>query len=108
MATSLRSSALFVTMCMANGHAWADSVNTLDGAHLTGTIDKITPKTLELKTAYAGTLTIQMDQVASLSTDQPLTTQLTDATTITGTTALEAKTLRVTSGTGSSAAALDQ
>jgi putative salt-induced outer membrane protein YdiY len=91
------------------GPAYADVVTTVDGARLTGTINKITPKTVDLKTTYAGTLTVAMDQITSLSTDAALTTQLTDSTTVTGVTVLdEQKTFHVTSGTVASASTLDQ
>src|SRR4030095_6965813 len=87
----------------------ADIITTLDGARLVGTINKITPKNVELKTAYAGVLTVTMDQIASLSTDAELTTQLTDSTTVTGITVLdEQKTIHVTSGTLASTAGMDQ
>jgi hypothetical protein len=56
----------------------------------------VTPKEIVRKTKYAGTLTIAMDQVASFATERPLTTQLTDSTTVTGITLLdEQKTVRV-------------
>ncbi len=86
----------------------ADVVTTTDGARLTGTIEKVTPKEVELKTSYAGTLTIAMEQVASYSTDAALTTQLKDSTTVTGVTALEQKTIRVDGASIASSAALDQ
>jgi putative salt-induced outer membrane protein YdiY len=101
---------LAACICLLAGlTAQADVVTTLDGAHLTGTIQKITPKAIELKTTYAGTLTVKMDQVTSFDTDAPLTTQLTDSTTVTGVTVLdEQKTIRVTSGTLASSAELGQ
>lgn len=101
-------------ICIASGAlasaiATADVVTTTDGARLTGTINKITPKQIELKTAYAGDIVVKMDQVASYNTDAPLTTQLKDSTTVTGVTTLdEQKTIRVTGGTLASSAALEQ
>ena len=87
----------------------ADTVNTVDGARLVGTIDKVTPKEITLKTQYAGTLTVAMDQVASFATENPLTTQFKDSTTVTGITVLDdQKNMRVASGTLASTGALDQ
>src|SRR5262245_21121497 len=44
-------------VCIAmNAAVHADTVNTVDGARLVGTIDKVTPKEITLKTSYAGTL----------------------------------------------------
>src|SRR4029434_4815977 len=75
---------LCVGLCSAAAHA--DVVNTVDGARLTGSIIKITPKIVELKTSYAGTLTVEMAKVASVTSDAALTTQLKDSTTVTGVT----------------------
>jgi hypothetical protein len=44
--------------------AHADIVTTLDGARLVGTINKITPKTVELKTAMQAYSRSRMDQIA--------------------------------------------
>jgi len=99
-----------LTGCLcAVSPAYADVVTTIDGARLTGTVNKITPKTVELKTTYAGTLTVAMDQITSLSTDAALTTQLTDSTTVTGVTVLdEQKTIHVTSATLASSSRFEQ
>jgi putative salt-induced outer membrane protein YdiY len=96
---------LILVLC---NYARADVVTTIDGARLTGTINKVTPKVIELKTTYAGDLTIAMDQVAGFNTDAPLTTQLTDKTTMTGTTLLDGKALRVTGDAMASTAELDR
>ena len=89
--------------------AHADVVTTIDGARLTGTITKITPKAIELKTNYAGTLAVAMDQVATVNTDAALTTQLTDKTTLTGITVIDdQKTIHVASDSLTSTASLDQ
>ena len=88
-----------VMICFAASAAvHADTVNTVDGARLVGTIDKVTPKEITLKTKYAGTLTVAMDQVASFATENPLTTQFKDSTTVTGITVLDdQKNMRVAS-----------
>ncbi len=88
--------------------AHADVVTTIDGARLTGTINKITPKIVELKTTYAGTLTVAMDQVASVTSDAALTTQLTDSTTVTGVTVIDQQQIHVTGETVASTSALGQ
>ncbi len=67
LSTSVRASiraALWASAGLCSA-AYADVVTTVDGARLTGTINKVTPKEIELKTAYAGQLTVTMDQVAS-------------------------------------------
>jgi hypothetical protein len=88
--------ALVVSLAACSGGA--DVVATIDGANLIGTITKITPKTLEMDTSYAGAITVKMEQVKSVETTTPITTRLTDETTITGTTVLGAdKQLHITS-----------
>ena len=111
LSTSLRASVRAVLWASAGlcSAAYADVVTTVDGARLTGTIEKVTPKEIELKTAYAGKLTVTMDQVASFETEKEMTTQLTDSTTVTGVTQLdEQKNVRVVGTTSSSVARLGQ
>src|SRR5215468_4232082 len=87
----------------------ADTVNTIDGARLVGSIDKVTPKEITLKTKYAGTLTVAMDQVASFATENPMTTQFKDSTTVTGITVLDdQKNVRVANDTLASTSAFDE
>ncbi len=93
---------------MLCAYARADVVTTSDGARLIGTINKVTPTVIELKTEYAGDLTIKMDHVAAFTTDAALTTQLTDATTLTGVTLLDAQTLHITGDAVTSTAGLDR
>ena len=97
-------------VCFASSApVFGDTINTIDGAHLVGTIDKVTPKEITFKTKYAGTLTVAMDQVASFASDTPLTTQYKDSTTVTGITVLdEQKNMRVASDTLASTSTLDQ
>ena len=100
---------LAACICLVFGaFAHADVVTTLDGARLTGSIQKVTPKVVELKTTYAGTLTVAMDQIASLQTETPLTTQFSDSTTVTGVTKLEGTQLHVTGDSLASTSSLDQ
>lgn len=87
----------------------ADVLATLDGATLTGTVKKITPKELELDTSYAGVILVKMDQVKSLRTDTPITTRLTDETTVTGATVLgEDQVFRITGDGQTTTTSLDK
>jgi hypothetical protein len=94
-----------IGLCSA---AHADIVTTVDGARLTGSIVKITPKAVELTTTYAGTLTVAMDQVASVTSDAALTTQLTDSTTVTGVTVIDQQKISVTGPSIAETATLGQ
>ena len=96
---------LCVGLCSAAAHA--DVVTTVDGARLTGTINKITPKVVELKTSYAGTLMVDMAQIASVTSDAPLTTQFKDSTTVTGVTVIDQQSIHVTSDTVASTTSLE-
>jgi Protein of unknown function, DUF481 len=79
-----------ITLCMlfTCAVARADVVTTTDGARLVGTVQKMTPKLIELKTGYAGVLSIAMDQVTEVTTAAPITTRFSDDTTVTGVTRL--------------------
>lgn len=62
-----------------------DVVNTRDGARLVGTITTLSEGVLTLETAYAGTLEIDMAQVESFSTDDPISLRLENGDTVSGT-----------------------
>jgi len=62
----------------------ADTVTTQDGATLTGTITLIDGGTIELETAYAGTLKIDQSKVSSFSTDKPVFVRLASGSTMSG------------------------
>jgi putative salt-induced outer membrane protein YdiY len=51
---------------------FADQITLKNGDRITGGITSSDAKTLSVKTAYAGDLTIQWDAVQSVSSDQPL------------------------------------
>ena len=54
----------------------ADTLRTIDGAVLTGTITLIDKGVIHLNTTYAGSLQIKQDQVASFESDAPRTVRL--------------------------------
>lgn len=64
--------------------AWADQVTLKNGDRITGTILKSDTKTLQLKTEYAGTLTLQWDAVSGISAPGPLNLVLSDGQTVIG------------------------
>lgn len=64
--------------------ATADSVRTIDGAELTGTITLIDEGVIHLDTNYAGTLKIQQDQVASFESDEARHVRLASGTVMAG------------------------
>lgn len=66
---------LFAVLATA-GICLADVVVTVDGARLVGTITRIEEGVVHLDTAYAGTLQVRQDQVASFETADPLFVRL--------------------------------
>lgn len=62
----------------------ADYVEIKDGSRLLGTIVEATDNQLKIETAYAGTLTIPLTQVASFSTEKPVFVRLQSGTTMVG------------------------
>lgn len=61
-----------------------DTVETLDGGVLTGTITSITKKTLILETSYAGDITLQRSQIKGFDTDQTVFVRLQNGATLEG------------------------
>jgi putative salt-induced outer membrane protein YdiY len=66
--------ACFVTLwlCLVSSFVIADQITLKNGDRLTGTIVSADGKSLNLKTDYAGDVTIKWDSVQSISSDQPL------------------------------------
>ena len=64
--------------------ASADVVRTIDGAELIGTITLIDKGVIHLDTAYAGSLEIKQDQVASFESDAPRVVRLASGTVMAG------------------------
>ena len=65
---------------LTNGVAAADEVWLKNGDHLTGKVLSLEGGTLVFKTAYAGDLSIQWEEVANLKTDEPVKVVLGDET----------------------------
>ncbi|MDX2034641.1 MAG: DUF481 domain-containing protein [Blastocatellia bacterium] len=63
---------------------WADEVKLKNGDRLTGTIVKADGKTLTIKTDYAGAVTISMEAIDRIASEQPLYVALSDGKTVLG------------------------
>jgi len=70
----------------AIGTARADEVHLKNGDRITGEVVTMEEDKLVLKTSYAGEITIQWDEVASMATDAPVEVSFQDETTVVGTT----------------------
>jgi putative salt-induced outer membrane protein YdiY len=81
------------------GTALADEVNLKNGDRLSGELLRMEGGKLILKTSYAGEVTINWEEVASLSTEKPLKVILTDETAVEGATvAAEAGKMKLDTG----------
>jgi len=63
---------VFVWLCCVSTFVLADQITLNNGDRLTGTITTADSTSLNLKTDYAGDLTIKWDAIQSISSDQPL------------------------------------
>jgi putative salt-induced outer membrane protein YdiY len=70
----------------APGTAQADEVHLKNGDRITGEVVTMEEDKLILKTSYAGEITIEWQQVASIVTDTPVEVSFQDETTVVGTT----------------------
>ncbi len=66
------------------GSGWADEIRLKNGDRLTGGIVRGDRKTLQLKTEYAGVVTISMEAIERIVSEQPLYVALAEGTTIFG------------------------
>ena len=62
---------VFVWLCCVSTFVLADQITLKNGDRLTGTITTADSTSLNLKTDYAGELTIKWDAIQSISSDQP-------------------------------------
>lgn len=58
--------------------AFADEINLENGSKIIGTIEKFDKKTVQVKTDYAGKLSIDLTKVISFTSDNPLNVSFTD------------------------------
>src|SRR5208337_5682371 len=79
-----KSSVCVIVLCCCCMASYAEQVTLKNGDRLTGAIVSVSDKKLTLKTAYAGTITIDCDQVAQFSSDQPMVVTRTDKQVVSG------------------------
>jgi putative salt-induced outer membrane protein YdiY len=87
--TTVKSKIVLVLLAVAINcpSIMADQLSLKNGDRLTGQITKTDGKTLTLKTAYAGEVSVALDAIDQLSSDQPLYLTLGDGQTVIGTVA---------------------
>ena len=75
---------LFLICVVAHSTILADQLRLKNGDRLTGQIVKSDGKALKLKTEYAGDLTVSLDAIEEIISDQPLYLTLNDGKTVFG------------------------
>ncbi len=83
--TTLRTALLCLAAAILTLRAYADVVETNNGARLVGEIEKIAEGHIIMKTAYADVITIKQSDVTSITTDQPISVRLESGTVLEGT-----------------------
>ncbi|MEX2303402.1 MAG: DUF481 domain-containing protein [Bryobacterales bacterium] len=82
----IRQAALFSSLVwLLLGVAWADQVVLKDGDRITGDIVKKDGETVTMKSKNFGTVTFPWDDIATITTDQPLNVALPNDRTVKGT-----------------------
>lgn len=71
---------VLVVLLFSSAHAGADELIMRDGSRLLGTVVKREGATLSFKTAYAGVINVQWDQIARVTTEKPMEILLSDDT----------------------------
>ena len=85
----LRASAclsLFLVLLLVSAPGWSDEVQLANGDRISGEVLSMEQGELRIETSYAGTIAVQWDQVANISTDDPLQVVLSDETSLQGST----------------------
>jgi putative salt-induced outer membrane protein YdiY len=80
--------------------AFADIVETKNGARLVGKVIKVDGGSVYLTTDYAGDLVIKQSEVTSLTTDAPIVVRLASGTVLQGTLATDAGALKISGRDG--------
>lgn len=80
--------------------AWADVVETKNGARIVGQITKIEGGKIHVTTDYAGDLVIKQSEVAGIATDSPVNVRLASGTTLQGTVSSDNTGIRIAGADG--------
>ncbi len=102
---SSKSNVLVLTFLLASIAA-ADQIVLKNGDRVTGSVVKKDAKTLTVKTQHFGTVTVDWDQVATITADTPLTVVLPGGKTVQGTVTTNNGALEVKSGAATETAPL--
>jgi hypothetical protein len=104
----LRSALTLALAAVVGSQAFADVVETKNGARIVGQIVTISDGTIALKTDYAGELAIKQSEVASISTDSPISVRLKSGTVLQGTVASSGGAVKISGADGELTTSVDK
>lgn len=104
----IRASAVLILGAFSVSPAFADTVETKNGARLVGSVTKIDSGNVYLKTDYAGDIVIKQSDVASISTDAPISVRLESGTVLEGTVSAEAGAMKISGSDGQLTTTVDK
>jgi putative salt-induced outer membrane protein YdiY len=87
-----------ITCVLASQPVLADQINIKNGDRLTGQIIKSDGKTLTIKTEYGGEITIPIEAIDRIASDQTLFFALSDGKTVSGTVATKGDKFEISTG----------
>jgi putative salt-induced outer membrane protein YdiY len=74
-----------LALSLATAPAWADVIETKNGARLVGKVVKVDGAAVSLETDYAGVISVKLSEVTSVRTEAPLIYRLAGGTVLQGT-----------------------
>ncbi len=77
--------ATILLVALMAGSGRADVVETKNGARIVGTVSRVGDGSVVVATSYAGDIVVKQSEVASISTDAPVTVRLNSGTVLQGT-----------------------
>lgn len=98
--TQLPAVLFLACIALVTSHAFADVVETRNGARIVGKIKKIDEGKIFVTTDYAGDLTIKQSEVSGITTDAPIVVRLATGTTLQGTVSSDGGALKISGADG--------
>jgi putative salt-induced outer membrane protein YdiY len=104
----IKSTAALALAALVSASALADVVETKNGARIVGQIVSISDGTVAVKTNYAGDLAIKQSEVASITTDAPISVRLKSGTVLQGTVTTDAGAVKIAGADGQLTTSVDK
>jgi hypothetical protein len=104
----IRASAVFIAGALSVSSVLGDTVETKNGARLVGSVTKIDSGNVYLKTDYAGDVVVKQSEVASITTDAPISVRLESGTVLQGKVSSQAGALTISGADGQLTTTIDK